>query len=335
MNVWKESCEESRGTPWGPQGLAGPWLEAAEAQVAGPELGQIREESRAACRYPQRPQQCWGGPALARHVSGVSAQGQLGELMRAWNLGGWVLGVPVHSPRTRGLGPDGHAGDTAVGKGSGVGFREGCQFRDEGAESKGGGGPGKPAVRDPKGRHLGSGDLGAWEGAGRESRSLRGPGAGPTCCRAREIQVRSSSPRRGPWFFRVVLTAMKMSSGRSRGAAAGRAGGARESGPGARARVGAAAGADARGSGSGSSSSSSAARAAASARQARQSAPRARLIRPRDPRAPPGQRGAAPLRAAPPEPRPGSGSRAAPEVDGAPRRGWRRCRCRFRCLTCR
>uniref|UniRef100_A0A4X1U8Q8 COP9 signalosome complex subunit 1 n=1 Tax=Sus scrofa TaxID=9823 RepID=A0A4X1U8Q8_PIG len=188
MNVWKESCEESRGTPWGPQGLAGPWLEAAEAQVAGPGLGQIREESRAACRYPQRPQQCWGGPALARHVSGVSAQGQLGELMRAWNLGGWVLGVPVHSPRTRGLGPDGHAGDTAVGKGSGVGFREGCQFRDEGAESKGGGGPGKPAVRDPKGRHLGSGDLGAWEGAGRESRSLRGPGAGPTCCRAREIQ---------------------------------------------------------------------------------------------------------------------------------------------------
>lgn len=126
-------------------------------------------------------------------------------------------------------------------------------------------------------------------------RSRRGPRARPTCRRAREIQVRSSSPKRGPWFFRVVLTATKTSSGRRRGAVAGRAGGARGPEPGARARVGAGAGAGARGNGK----SSSAPRAAASARQARQSAPRARLMRPRDPRAPPGQARRGPFKSHP------------------------------------
>uniref|UniRef100_A0A671E9T2 COP9 signalosome complex subunit 1 n=3 Tax=Rhinolophoidea TaxID=3136022 RepID=A0A671E9T2_RHIFE len=143
----------------------------------------------------------------------------------------------------------------------------------------------------------------------------RGPGAGPTCRGAREIQVRSSSPRRGPWFFRVVLTAMKTSSGRRRGALA-RAGGPRRPGPGVGA--GARAGAGARGSGSG--NSRSAARAAASARQARHSKPRTRLMRPPTGRQRPGQApSAAPLRAAPPAPAPrkrrprcpGSGRRAA------------------------
>lgn len=98
----------------------------------------------------------------------------------------------------------------------------------------------------------------------------------------------SSSPRRGPWFFWVVLTAMKTSSGRRRGTEAGRAGDPRRPGLGLGALAGAGAGAGTRGSGRG--SSSSAARAAASARQARHSAPRARLMRPRDPRAPPGPR---------------------------------------------
>uniref|UniRef100_A0A8C4LHK4 COP9 signalosome complex subunit 1 n=1 Tax=Equus asinus TaxID=9793 RepID=A0A8C4LHK4_EQUAS len=102
---------------------------------------------------------------------------------------------------------------------------------------------------------------------------------------------------------------MKTSSGRRRGAEA-RAGGAREPG------VEAGAGAGARGSGS----SSSAARAAASARQARHSTPRARLMRPRDRRAPPGpgaRRGPFKRRPAPAATRkqrphcPGSGRRAA------------------------
>ncbi|XP_043319770.1 COP9 signalosome complex subunit 1 isoform X2 [Cervus elaphus] len=90
---------------------------------------------------------------------------------------------------------------------------------------------------------------------------------------------------------------MKTSSGRRRGAVAGRAGGARGPEPGAKARVGAGAGAGARGSGNG--KSSSAPRAAASARQARQSAPRARLMRPRDPRAPPGQARRGPFKGCP------------------------------------
>uniref|UniRef100_A0A4W2FZ73 COP9 signalosome complex subunit 1 n=1 Tax=Bos indicus x Bos taurus TaxID=30522 RepID=A0A4W2FZ73_BOBOX len=88
---------------------------------------------------------------------------------------------------------------------------------------------------------------------------------------------------------------MKTSSGRRRGAVAGRAGGARGPEPGARARLGAGAGAGARGNGK----SSSAPRAAASARQARQSAPRARLMRPRDPRAPPGQARRGPFKSRP------------------------------------
>ncbi|XP_070246251.1 COP9 signalosome complex subunit 1 isoform X4 [Bos mutus] len=88
---------------------------------------------------------------------------------------------------------------------------------------------------------------------------------------------------------------MKTSSGRRRGAVAGRAGGARGPEPGARARLGAGAGAGARGNGK----SSSAPRAAASARQARQSAPRARLMRPRDPRPPPGQARRGPFKSRP------------------------------------
>uniref|UniRef100_A0AAA9S1F3 COP9 signalosome complex subunit 1 n=4 Tax=Bovinae TaxID=27592 RepID=A0AAA9S1F3_BOVIN len=88
---------------------------------------------------------------------------------------------------------------------------------------------------------------------------------------------------------------MKTSSGRRRGAVAGRAGGARGPEPGARARLGVGAGAGARGNGK----SSSAPRAAASARQARQSAPRARLMRPRDPRAPPGQARRGPFKSRP------------------------------------
>lgn len=178
-------------------------------------------------------------------------------------------------------------------------------------------------------------EAGAGRGGGvpsqRGFRSRRGPRARPTCRRAREIQVRSSSPKRGPWFFRVVLTAMKTSSGRRRGAVAGRAGGARGPDPGARARVGAGAGAGARGNGR----SSSAPRAAASARQARQSALRARLMRPRDPRAPPGQARRGPFKSRPAHAATRKSRRAAPEVDCAPRRGGRRCRCRFRCLTCR
>lgn len=180
----------------------------------------------------------------------------------------------------------------------------------EGREPVGAGGPGSPQIQGPgAATTLGTqGDLGqdlreglfagcrggSWgEGVGMAvlganiwgvGRERRGPGSGPprmrtralgagppTCRRAREIQVRSSRSRRGPWFFRVVLTAMKTSSGRRRGAA-GRAGGAR--GPGS----GAGSGAGARGSGS----RSSAARAAASARQARHSAPRARLMRSRN-----------------------------------------------------
>uniref|UniRef100_A0A8C0I4B4 COP9 signalosome complex subunit 1 n=6 Tax=Cetacea TaxID=9721 RepID=A0A8C0I4B4_BALMU len=152
-----------------------------------------------------------------------------------------------------------------------------------------------PGSQGQESGELGSRGMGGCRGRG--SRGPRGLGTGPTCRRAREIQVRSSSPRRGPWFFRVVLTAMKTSSGRRRGAVAGRAGGARGRGPGpgAGARVGA--GAGARGSGSG--SSSSAARAAASARQARHSAPLARLMRPRDPRAPPGQARRGPFKSRP------------------------------------
>uniref|UniRef100_A0AC11CQR7 G protein pathway suppressor 1 n=1 Tax=Ovis aries TaxID=9940 RepID=A0AC11CQR7_SHEEP len=123
---------------------------------------------------------------------------------------------------------------------------------------------------------------------------------------------------------------MKTSSGRRRGAVAGRAGGARGPDPGARARVGAGAGAGARGNGR----SSSAPRAAASARQARQSALRARLMRPRDPRAPPGQARRGPFKSRPAHAATRKSRRAAPEVDCAPRRGGRRCRCRFRCLTC-
>ena len=150
-----------------------------------------------------------------------------------------------------------------------------------------------PGSQGQESGELGSRGMGGCRGRG--SRGPRGLGTGPTCRRAREIQVRSSSPRRGPWFFRVVLTAMKTSSGRRRGAVAGRAGGARGPGPGAGARVGA--GAGARGSGSG--SSSSAARAAASARQARHSAPLAQLMRPRDPRARPGQARRGPFKSHP------------------------------------
>lgn len=46
-------------------------------------------------------------------------------------------------------------------------------------------------------RGMGAPGLGSW-GRGVD---IGDPGARPTCWRAREIQVLSSSPRRGPWFF--------------------------------------------------------------------------------------------------------------------------------------
>jgi hypothetical protein len=120
-------------------------------------------------------------------------------------------------------------------------------------------------------------------GSGSRCRA-RGPGApawnpGPcaagdgtrTCRGAREIQVRSSSRRRGPWFFRVVLTAMKTSSGCRRSPSRVRLRVGTRSGSGAGARGS--------GSGSGSGSSSNTARTAASARQARHNTRRARLMR--------------------------------------------------------
>lgn len=168
--------------------------------------------------------------------------------------------------------------------------------------TRGGGRWGSPRLRTP-GRPLG------W-GRGRG----RWPGARPTCRRAREIHVRSSSPRRGPWFFWVVFTAMKTSSGRRPGTGA-RAGGARGPGPGVGAREGA------RGSGSG--SRSRAARAAASARQARHSAPRTRLMRPPTGRQRPRRaRAAAPLRGTPPAPRPGSGHPPCPGSGRHAAAGW-------------
>lgn len=99
----------------------------------------------------------------------------------------------------------------------------------------------------------------------------RGGGGVRTCRGAREIQVRSSSRRRGLWFFRVVLTAMKTSSGCRRETSRDR--------PGVGIRPGSGAGARGRGNGSGSGSSSKTARTAASARQARHSRPRTRFIR--------------------------------------------------------
>ena len=97
-----------------------PALPAASPVLLGPGLLLLEEF------LGSQPSVIWENPLKTRARKGAGAGGH------------WGSRVPAFS----GLGPDSHAGDTSVGRGSSggswVGSRAGCKFEDEGAGISGG-----------------------------------------------------------------------------------------------------------------------------------------------------------------------------------------------------